>query len=722
MPSSPMGPPPSSLTSSKPKKAPSITPRRFTRFFTPQSIVLAESSSSRTGNGNGNGNGRSARQLRDITRNAVNRKTLDSNPATQFSGFQDIDHETPRKRRKVLPTPESSPVQPLSSPCRPSTAALPSQIYHHDLDSCSYLSEDDDDDDDDLDLKPCPPPIRRVRQTGPTSRLLHRTFGGSRAIARGGSHRDHCASWQSQTADFYTRPQDSHTFRGTALPFCLTPCHSNSLIAIGEEEGAIRLVDTANAANASFATPYVSFKPHHNAVMDIAFSSDDFLFATASGDQTAKIIDMRTQQTRFIMQGHTSSVKQVRFQPDNDMIVATSGRDGTVKIWDLRCSGMEAPVADFTVAFEPGNDLLAPPPSHHSIKYATEVGWLTGAHARFATNSTIPDRIPSNPRELFASSRTNSSNAAVTRRTDISITAFSFLPADRSHIFMTACEANASIKLWDMRAATTARYSKDKLAIPVSSTPSPAAHARNRHFGINSLVLNSEGSRTYALCRDSTVYAYSTNHLILGTAPEFKNNSRYTRPEAKTGVGALYGFRHPQFQATSFYVKAAIRPARGDKSEMLAVGSRDGSPILFPTDESLLNKPSPNHHEDVRNQYRSDDLDEDDIGLPSLRSLRQSRSPMLSTLPPLGAKSQDDCDIPIYEQGTALVRGHTSEVTSLTWTHDGDLVTLGDDFVARCWRENQSTASDLRRGGEGEGRRWGCGWAEMSPEWDEDDG
>ena len=714
IPSSPMGPPPSSITSSKPKKAPSITPRRFTRFFTPVSTLSARSRSSKSG-----------QKLRDITKSANNRNSLDGLPQPKLNPgldhLEDIQFETPRKRRKILPTPESSPAQPLSSPCRPSSYAPPGRVYHVDAadddddddDSCMSVDEDEDGDSHDVDepqVLPLPPPqpIRRLRQNGANSRLLHRSFGGSRTLNRG-RQLDHCADWRSQTADFYSRPEDCHSFRGAALPFCVTPCHTNSLIAIGDEEGGIRLVDSAKTQNVSFADAHISFRPHRNAVMDIAFSSDDFLFATASGDQTGRIIDMRTQQTRYTMQGHMSSVKQVRFQPDNDMIVATSSRDGSVKIWDLRCSGAEAPVAEFSVAFEPGNDLLARPASDLTVRYAEQTNFIRDAHSAYFPPSVLgSDSSSLHPRSTFAASRANSSSATASRRTDVSITALSFLPGSRSHLILTACESNASIKLWDIRGKHTFR-GKDasRPSVPLASTPSPTSHVRNRHFGINSLALSTDGSRFYALCRDSTVYAYSANHLILGQAPEFSQPSAsWGRPKDQTGLGPLYGFRHDQFKATSFYVKAAIRPATRDKSELLAVGSRDGSAVLFPTDETFLNRPS------SRRVDQNDENEDDDDGLPTLASIKRQSVRK--------AKVQED-DIPIYEQGTPLVRGHTSEVTSMSWTNAGELVTLGDDFLARCWREKGSEARDLRLGGEVEGRRWACGWADVKADFDDDD-
>ena len=77
---------------------------------------------------------------------------------------------------------------------------------------------------------------------------------------------------------------------------------------------------------------------------------------------------------------------------------------------------------------------------------------------------------------------------------------------------------------------------------------------------------------------------------------------------------------------------------------------------------------------------------------------------------------------PIYEaHGTALVRGHTKEVTSLSFTSEGNLITISDDFRARCWREDRDNARHLRMIGEGGGRRWACGWADVPHTWDEDD-
>jgi hypothetical protein len=223
----------------------------------------------------------------------------------------------------------------------------------------------------------------------------------------------------------------------------------------------------------------------------------------------------------------------------------------------------------------------------------------------------------------------------------------------------------------------------------------------HRPYGVNSILFNTDESRFYAVSRDSTIYAYSTQHLILGHAPELSTHpshvmNRYSG-QNKAGLGPLYGFRNPNFCASSFYIRAALRKETPEHTELLAVGSglinKTASPVLFPTDERFLRRPAP-------------PADEDDDELPGL-------SPRRPTL------SMHDT-IPIYETGTPLVRGHSSEVTSMTWTRDGELVTVSDDYSVRVWKEDAEQARQLRMGGEQDGQRWQTGWASVEG-WDEYD-
>ncbi|KXJ93098.1 WD40-repeat-containing domain protein, partial [Microdochium bolleyi] len=191
------------------------------------------------------------------------------------------------------------------------------------------------------------------------------------------------ADWRTNTAGFYSRPDDVHSCTsqdgpGRCIPFCVAACHSNSLTAVGDEEGRVRLLESNGDASQPFSKLHLSFQAHSNAIIDLAFSDDDYLLATASGDQTGRVIDMMTQTPIANLQQHTASLKQVRFQPGkaNSSVLATSSRDGSVQIWDLRCTG--GPVQEIPqVERENGLTFRRPPP-----KQGCAVNSIYHAHAR----------------------------------------------------------------------------------------------------------------------------------------------------------------------------------------------------------------------------------------------------------------------------------------------------------------------------------------------------
>lgn len=472
---------------------------------------------------------------------------------------------------------------------------------------------------------------------------------------------------------------------------------ANSLVAVGDEDGGIRLLETKIDENPEFSVPYLGFRPHTNAVLDLSFSPDDMLLATASGDQTAKIIDMPTQKSICTMAGHVSSIKAISFQPGSCNVLATSSRDGSVQIWDLRCGGMNPPVREIKMPLEPAE---VPAPDTQKMTWARPVNMILEAHSLRQTN----------PTKTTANWDVPLKRETPARNTDVSVTALSFLNPGREHLLLTASEANASIKLWDLRTNYTSRRSRPT---PLSSTRPPDSHGRYRQFGLNSICLSGDAAKLYALCRDNTVYAYSTSYLILGHAPELSSTTnptkprRYTPGAEKQGLGPLYGFRHPSFHATTFYVKCAIRPATETHTELLAVGSGDSTPILFPTDERYMRSSAVEQSRPATAQHPAS----------TKGPLRANAGPR-TTGRASGGRLKDT--IPIYQHGTALVNGHRKEVTSLSFAKGGELISVGDDFDVRCWREGDR-ARELRKGGEAGGKRWGCGWAEATQGWDDND-
>ncbi|KAL9578001.1 MAG: hypothetical protein Q9212_006004 [Teloschistes hypoglaucus] len=708
--------PPRKDQGSKRTARPTITPRTFTRFFTPRPPQPkgVKVSAARLA-------------LADITGPAANRipnswRRTRKKPSIDICEDDDVSELPATKKRRLqgLASPVLTPVN--SSPLnRLSERKL--DIQMDDTPEQSLSTEDEDwEVEKALDRNSHSPrpygPIVRSTQRGIMGGFLSRQAGlEPPALARHpiSDGRD----WQYETADFYTVPDDQHICHKlgdpteNAIPFCSTSCNTNSLVAIGDENGGVRLLETAAASEPQFAKAHLTFRPHTNAILDLAFSPDDLVLATASGDQSCQIIDMPSQRTLHTLAVHRSSLKQVKFQPGNPSVVVTSSRDGSVRIWDLRCKGSDVPVRNVRVSLdgleEHGNtkgSKMTYPPSIDAIIRAHSARILPPANGglKSADHLTTSD-VPSKGEK---SSRSG----------DVSVTALTFLPPGREHLLLTACEADSTVKLWDLR--TTHQNRRSTQPVPLSSTRQPESHTTHRHFGINSMALSGDSARLYTLCRDNTIYAYSTSHLILGSAPELSSTTsdsvrkpRFARTTEKEGLGPIYGLRHPKFKAATFYVKLSIRPAQDDRSELLAAGSSEYCAMIWPTDEKDL------RHMDRTRRARTDSMILQDgyVTPPSSTIGTRPRPSIRRTDSGVHARLKDT--IPIYTHGTPLVRGHSSEVTALSWAHGGGLVTVSDDFTARRWREDGEEARKLRIGGEGEGKRWGCGWADVGEGWDE---
>jgi len=364
--------------------------------------------------------------------------------------------------------------------------------------------------------------------------------------------------------------------------------------------------------------------------MHMAFSSDDGLLATGSGDQTACIVDMPTQTVTHTLRDHKSSVKQVAFRPGHDNIVATSCREGVVSLWDLRSNSQTPATSMKTVTgltITGDNTLVAP--VRHPQPFTTIVGdhSVTFRAGRSSYGTYNTSRGPPSIQDP---------------RSNVSITSLTFLEQGRDHLFLTAADQTSHLSLWDIRVNYNSRRG---CSVPLSLIAGIDSHQGkgNRRYGINSLSLSTDGARLYSVCRDNTVYVYATNHLILGHAPELTSQGPSRRQKSsEIGLGPLYGLRHPMFITSTFYIRSSLRKATTHHEELLAIGSSSpaNGPVVFNTNEKLFRKPV----------------------------------------------VQKDC-LPIYNTGTWLTGGHNAEATGTAWTSEGDLVSLSDDGTSRVWRE-----------------------------------
>lgn len=674
------------IQSSKLKKPPPITPRRFTRFFTPRPRNAA-AASIRT----------SRAALRVLSGSSLNSRSaqpvVDSKTRNDITAF-----DTPRgkKRKLSFVTNDSTSSTPISQAAFlhgsqeiRSSPTIPERCspLHRSRRDVSLF--DDEEAETDIEVED------EEEQRDPVPRMIPyraRTTSGSILSTRlSGRRVRHEASpsklWQQQTGHFYSSPSDvnnSFSQNPVALPFSVATCNTNPLIATGDEEGTIRIIDSSPDSNNGFTKTFIEMTPHDNALMDLEFSEDDAYLATACGDQTCSIIDMHTQTVLFSLGGHRCSVKRVSFQPGSGgNILASCGRDGQLNFWDLRCNQARNQAHTRRSTSNSMTENVKALMPTHFIRDAHTAGPRS---AKTTATKTRPNLVPG--------------------RADFSVTSLSFLGASRSHLIVTASEIDTTIKVWDIR---THHTNSRRTPTPLACTDEPKSHAFHRRFGVTSLAVSTDASRMYALSRDHTVYAYSTAHLILGSSPRFSSSSKPPRQidSGNEGLGPIYGFRHPSLRVSTFWPRLSIRKATDSNCELLAVGSSDDCAVLFPTDERYLTKTTMN--------IPSLHVSATKFGSFSSRPPTLTRSMSATSATGIGREIGDE-GISIYSHGTPLTRGHDKEVTSLAWTSEGSLITASDDYTVRCWREDPANARRMRDQGEKNGERWKKGWADVGIE------
>ncbi|KAF8219659.1 cell division cycle protein cdt2 [Tricholoma matsutake] len=300
------------------------------------------------------------------------------------------------------------------------------------------------------------------------------------------------------------------------------------VLAVATEQGSVHLINTSKRNDWDFEPPRTFLQPHHNGIFDIKWSTDDALLATCSGDQSTRILCSTTKTITHTLQGHTSTLKCIAWDPQHRELLSSGGRDGTICIWDLRTAGQRREDSVATL-----NPVITLQGAHENAFSKGKGRVRRKTHtARSITNLLYPDIGP--------------------------------------YGLVSSGSFDGILRYWDLRQPTSTKKTKAKPPSEIySSTIDPTIlHGSPRPRGIVSLAKGT-GPTTglvFALGADSRVHTYALPSLT-------PQKTEYT---------------HSNMQTNSFYIALALSPC----GRWLASGGtgKQGSTFLF--DVSNAARPS----------------------------------------------------------------------------------------------------------------------------------
>ncbi|XP_030051930.1 denticleless protein homolog [Microcaecilia unicolor] len=254
------------------------------------------------------------------------------------------------------------------------------------------------------------------------------------------------------------------------------------VLAVANEEGLLRLFDTETRANGRQI--FKEWAAHSNAVFDIAWVPGEHKIVTASGDQTARLWDVRVGELIGTCRGHQCSLKSVAFSKYEKAVFCTGGRDGNIMVWDTRCNKKDG--------------------------FYRQVNQISSAH-------NVLDK--QTPCKLKKKKQTAKGLApAVDSHQSVTVVLF-----QDEHTLISAGAVDGLVKVWDLRKNYNS-YRQEPA--PMKVFPYPGASTRK--LGYSSLVLDPTGSNLFANCTDDNIYMFSLTGLKTAAVAVFSGHQNST--------------------------------------------------------------------------------------------------------------------------------------------------------------------------------------------------
>ncbi|PWY99053.1 WD40 repeat-like protein [Testicularia cyperi] len=415
-------------------------------------------------------------------------------------------------------------------------------------------------------------------------------------------------------------------------------CPSAQWLAVGDDEGRITLVNTLPSQDPSVEsfTSNPSWDATQDAaVFELTWRFDDRAILSGSSDYTIRSWDTEFQKCTGVFDGHAGSPRTIVYDPTTNgdggcgNIFASAGRDGSIRVWDVRVSARTS-----TPGSESGDD-------------APTIGPVLSIES--AHTST----------QVRLKPRRGQQRHTVT----CGVTALAYLPDGQGHKLLSGGSGNAVVKCWDLRHLRNQACEEVDLDDAVAKkqrrpgvqagweTPDlslmPAGLHRRSH-GLSQIL--SSSTHLFASCTGGRIYS-----LPLG--------SFLDRQLMPSRISTLYD--PVQCQNTLFSRMALFN------DQFLAVGCNSGHVALW----DVAANTSTNSQAQRR---RASDADEDD-------SRDRDEERMSAKELDLGIAYTSD-----HSSAVVLSGGHVAntEVNSVAWANGPNgptLSSVGDDTNIRTW-------------------------------------
>ncbi|XP_007670532.1 denticleless protein homolog isoform X1 [Ornithorhynchus anatinus] len=294
---------------------------------------------------------------------------------------------------------------------------------------------------------------------------------------------------QSLLAGYQCSYQDDHLSYGEmgvpVPPFGCTFSTAPNLqhiLAVANEEGFISLYNTeSRTCRKKFFKEWMA---HSNAVFDLTWVPGEHRLVTASGDQTARLWDVKAGELIGVCKGHQCSLKSVAFSKFQKAVFCTGGRDGNIMVWDTRCNKKDG--------------------------FYRQVNQISGAH-------NISDK--QTPLK-FKKKKLNVRGLAPSVDFQQSVTVVVF---QDEHTLVSAGAVDGIIKVWDLRKNYTTHKQE-----PVSCKSFSYPGNSTRKLGYSSLVMDSTCSTLFANCTDDNIYMFNMTGLQTTPVATFSGHQNST--------------------------------------------------------------------------------------------------------------------------------------------------------------------------------------------------